>query len=384
MKKSKILALTLSAISTGILISCAKPAQTDNNQTEATDGTKVTDNNTVATNEVKNSQQAEAIESQAINISPEQETAYLTHVANDMIVPTYNKAVAESQLFHNLVNEMCQSGVVSVEQIAELRRQWLVLATTWAKAEAINFGPATENMNNLFINYFPDERKVVHRSVKELIADSPNITPEQFVDQSAIVQGLPALEDILYTNDSLDVAQCNYVISASSELNRRLSDIAEQWKVNSNTLLDTANPKIGMNQYFNGLLFYIENLKSTGVDKPLALTSKKKGHVPAHIAGQSQAIIQAKLDMLQQLLADQHLLTLIKGDKKSVELLDEATASIEEAKKQLVTLPADITTAEKANQQVLYDNLTNTTKVLKRGILPLFGVQIGFNSTDGD
>lgn len=383
MKKSKILALTLSAISTGILISCAKPAQTENTQAEATDGAKVTDSHTT-TNEAKDSQPADAKADQVVNISPEQETVYLKHVANDIIVPTYNKAVAESQSFHSLANEVCQSGSVSVEQIEKLRSQWLMLATAWAQAEAINFGPATDNMNNLYINYFPDERKLVHRSVEKLIANSPKITPEQFVDQSAIVQGVPALEDILYTNDAFDAAQCNYVISASNELNRRLNDIAEQWKVNSNTLLDTANPKVGMNQYFNGLLFYIENLKSTGVDKPLALNSKKKGHVPAHIAGQSQTIIQAKLDMLQQALADKSLQTLVSDDEKGMKLLDSATASIETAKKQLANLPDDITTAEKANQQALHDNLTSITKELKRGILPLFGVQIGFNSTDGD
>ncbi len=403
MKKQKLMALALSAISTGILISCAKPA--DNNapadkdlDKAPKDAKNAQDSKTVANDKQANSAQtsektADTAQNnplnnppsvQPLNLSPEQATAYLKHVSKDIILPLYQHSAEQSKDLHEQSKSLCQSGQaekVSTADLTKLRKQWLAVAEAWAKAEVVNFGPATENMAHLYINYFPDERGLVHKSVANLVKDNPNLNPIKFSDESAIVQGVPALEDILYTNESLDKAQCNYVISASNELYRRLNSISEQWQKNGNTLLDTANPTTGMNQYFNGLLFHIENLKSTGIGKPLGLISHKKGHVPAHTSGESKAIISAKLAILKQTLNDNQLVDLI-GDNSDI--AQKMTASIEQIETELSSLPNDISKAPQAQQQALYDKLTDLTKQIKRGLMPLLGVQVGFNSTDGD
>ncbi len=405
MKKQKLLALAISAISTGILISCAKPA--DNNAPadkdldkalkdaeNAKDSKAVANDKQTGDTQAKSAQTSEktadtaqnnslnnAPSVQPLNLSPEQSTAYLKHVSKDIILPLYQHATEQSKALHEQSQTLCQSGTVSTADLATLRKQWLAVAQAWAKAEAVNFGPATENMAHLYINYFPDERGLVHKSVATLVKDNPNLNPKQFSDESAIVQGVPALEDILYSNDGLDKAQCNYVISASNELHRRLNAISEQWQKNGDTLLDTANPTTGMNQYLNGLLFHIENLKSTGIGKPLGLISLKKGHVPAHTAGESKAIISAKLAILKQTLNDKQLVDLIGGKS---DITQKMTASIEQIETELSNLPNDISKAPQTQQQALYDGLTDLTKQIKRGLMPLLGVQVGFNSTDGD
>lgn len=387
MNKSKLLALTLSAISTGILISCAKPTEnTDSAEAETTSTQESTQNNANTTASTASMAEAtdslaENNEAQALDIASEQASAYLSHVASDYIIPTYQQSVKASQQLQTQAEQLCKSGHVEKDDLQTLRDEWLRVAIAWAKAEVIDFGPATENMSNLYINYFPDERGLVHKSVTALIKDSPNVTPEEFVDQSAIVQGVPALEDLLFTNDSLNEAQCAYLVSASTELTRRLSTIAEDWQNNSNELLDTEDTTKGFNQWYNSLLAYIENLKSVGIDKPFGLTANAKGHVPAHKSGQSRAIVQAKVDMLAEMLQDKQLTALL-ADKADV--IIEMENSLTQIKSQLAELPADISKAEKGKQQALYDNLTVTTKQIKRQLMPLLGVQVGFNSTDGD
>ncbi len=386
MKKQKLLALALSAISTGILISCAKPADNANNdeKTDKTDNKQKTDN-TQATAEKtptqENKAEKNASQVKPLKLNEKQTTAYLQHVSKDIITPLYQNSAKQSQALHDKTKELCQSGSVSSNNLKQLREQWLKLAQAWAKAEAINFGVATENMAHLYINYFPDERGLVHKSVVNLVKDNPNLDPKQFADESAIVQGVPALEDILYTNDSLNQAQCNFVLSASAELNRRLDEFAKQWQENGNKLLDTENTTTGLNQYFNSLLFHIENLKSTGLGKPLGLISHKKGHLPAHTAGENKAIIQAKMDILKQALEDKKLTELF-ADKSDIQ--QKMLESISQIEQQLAKMPNNIGKAPQTEQQALYDDLTKLTKHIKRQLMPLLSVQVGFNSTDGD
>ena len=50
----------------------------------------------------------------------------------------------------------------------------------------------------------------------------------------------------------------------------------------------------------------------------------------------------------------------------------------------LAQMPEDIAEADKETQQKLYDDLTKVTQTIKRQLIPTLGVQVGFNSTDGD
>ena len=208
MKMNHALAMALSALSAGLLISCVKPAD-DNSATNATDNQQVVEENTA-------SSATETSTIVPIDISAETEQTYITHVANDLIIPAYADAAKQSAILHELAQMHCQNAPVSGNELQALRAQWLQLAQAWASAEMINFGPATASMSNLYINYYPDERNLVHSGVADLIAANPTLTPEQLRDESAIVQGVPGLEEALYANDSLDAAQCAYVVSASA------------------------------------------------------------------------------------------------------------------------------------------------------------------------
>lgn len=387
-EKHKLFAFALSAISTGILISCVRPD--DNLDSTKKDDANIKPNDgqlssTDAKTEIKatkvNKINRNISELQPLELNNEILIAYLMHVNRDIIQVLYQNSANKSQQLYESSKKLCNSGKVNNEALKKLRADWLLMAKAWAQAEAINYGPAYDEMAHLYINYFPDERKLVHKSVVNLVKDNPTLNAEQFANESAIVQGVPALEDILYTNDYLDEGQCRYVISASAELNRRLSDIATQWKNKGDVLLGTTNPTKGMDQYFNGLLFHIENLKSTGLAKPLALNTKKKGHVPAHTAGQSREIFSAKLLVLQKSFSDPKLVELFGKDKK---IIDKLILSVKDIQTQLDAMPDDITKADTDMQQALYDSMTDMTKQIKRGVMPLLGIQVGFNSTDGD
>ena len=381
MKINPALAMVLSALSAGILISCVKPA--DESKAPEVDSQVAKES---ATSKATTEKDNNADKITAVDISAETEKTYLTHVANDMVIPAYADAAKQSDLLHELAQKHCQQAPVSGDALKELRDQWLVLAQAWAGAEMVNFGPATASMSNLYINYYPDERGLVHGGVADLIAANPKLTAEQLANESAIVQGVPGLEEALYANDSLDAGQCAYVLSASSALSTRLKDIEKNWQQNSITLLaidKTAESDQGLNQWFNSLLSLVETMKSNAIDQPLGLTGKKKGHLPAATAGQSRAIINAKLATLNKAMTDP-VLTAILGSNNENAVGDTLSTALADATTLLAQMPEDIATADKATQQELYDKLTTITRIIKRQLIPTLGIRVGFNSTDGD
>ena len=381
MKINHALAMALSALSAGILISCVKPA--DETKAPEVDSQVTQESATSTATAEKDSSTDKII---AVDISADTEKSYLTHVANDIVIPAYADAAKQSDLLHELAQKSCQQAPVSGDELQALRAQWLVLAQAWAGAEMINFGPATASMSNLYINYYPDERGLVHGGIADLIAANPKLTAEQLANESAIVQGIPGLEEALYANDSLNAGQCAYVMSASSALSTRLKDIEKNWQQNSITLLaidKTAESDQGLNQWFNSLLSLVETMKSNAIDQPLGLTGKKKGHLPAATAGQSRAIINAKLATLNKAMTDP-VLTAILGSNNENAVADNLSTALADATTLLAQMPEDLATADKATQQELYDKLTTITRIIKRQLIPTLGIRVGFNSTDGD
>ena len=381
MKINPALAMALSALSAGILISCVKPAE-ENKVSEV--DSQVAQESATSTTPDKKDNNAEKIS--AVDISPDTEKTYLTHVANDIVIPAYADAAKQSDLLHDLAKKSCQQAPVSGDALKELRDQWLVLAQAWASAEMVNFGPATASMSNLYINYYPDERGLVHSGVADLIAANSKLTAEQLANESAIVQGVPGLEEVLYANDNLDAGQCAYVMSASSALSTRLKDIEKNWQQNATDLLaidKTAESDQGLNQWFNSLLSLVETMKSNAIDQPLGLTAKAKGHLPAATAGQSRAIITAKLAALNQAMTDPVLTAILGGNNENA-VADSLSTALADTTILLAQMPEDLATADKATQQELYDHLTSITRIIKRQLIPTLGLRVGFNSTDGD
>ncbi|WP_131667837.1 imelysin family protein [Psychrobacter pygoscelis] len=398
MKKHHAIAMVLSAISAGVLISCTKPSdepnsadteptQSEASSTEPTTPAQSATNTAESTNTAATPSTSATGTGTAVTVSAETQQTYLTHVANDLIIPAYHDAIVQSDMLNTLAKKHCAAGSVQGTPLKELRGQWIKLAQAWASAEMINFGPATQSMSNLYINYYPDERGLVHNGVADLISANPNLTSDQLAQESAIVQGVPGLEEALFANDSLSASQCAYVISASEALSIRLKNIETTWKENSVSLLaidKTASSDQGLNQWVNSLLSLIETLKSSAVDQPLGLTGNPKGHVPAATAGQSRAIINAKIATLNKALTDPVLTAILQGNDTGNAVGDKLSSALSETSTLLAQMPDDITKADKDTQQKLYNHLTEVTQVIKRELIPALGIRVGFNSTDGD
>ncbi|MEJ6069133.1 peptidase M75, partial [Psychrobacter sp. 16-Bac2893] len=113
MKINHALAMALSALSAGILISCVKPA--DDNKAAEVDSQVAQDSAELKTGEnaaVDGNTDKNVEKIVAVDISAETEKTYLTHVANEIVIPAYADAAKQSDLLHDLAQKHCQQAPV--------------------------------------------------------------------------------------------------------------------------------------------------------------------------------------------------------------------------------------------------------------------------------
>lgn len=85
------------------------------------------------------------------------------------------------------------------EGLAGLTRSYQRLADAWGRIEFLRYGPIGEDFRAERIDFWPDKRNATTRGVAALLAaDAAEPTAATIKSASAAVQGLPALERILY------------------------------------------------------------------------------------------------------------------------------------------------------------------------------------------
>ncbi len=77
-------------------------------------------------------------------------------------------------------------------------------ADAWNAVEFITFGPISQNLRADRFSFFPDRRNGIARGMADVIADTDagRLSPERFDQTSAAVQGLPALERLLFDKEA--------------------------------------------------------------------------------------------------------------------------------------------------------------------------------------
>ncbi|MDF1686760.1 MAG: putative lipoprotein [Parvibaculaceae bacterium] len=115
------------------------------------------------------------------------------------LVPAYEALAAQTNAQATAWEGACSTP--TAEQLAQLQQHYVKTANLWAKVEFIRFGPVSFLLRHERVNHWPERRNAVGRALTSLIAkpDADVLAPGQFSRASVAVQGLPALERLLFT-----------------------------------------------------------------------------------------------------------------------------------------------------------------------------------------
>ncbi len=290
------------------------------------------------------------------------------------------------------------------------------LVGAWAGIEFLRFGPLVKANRYEKLNFWPDPRGITLRQVQGVLA-KPDAIPDaaQLATHSVAIQGLPALEYVLYREGGLlaglsngDVAAgatpetCSYAMSIAGNLEQLGSELANEWRPGGSYAQQFARPSAGNSLYRSQQEVAAEAIKalSTGLqfarDVKLlpvlgeSIEAVKAKRAPFWRSGQSIASMAASVQgMLRFYRAGGYR---YEGDEIWID--DSIQAELRRIDDNFKAMQAGSDTldfVELLSTEDGYRQLTLATLLMKNAkslvdehVAPAFGVRIGFNALDGD
>lgn len=161
-------------------------------------------------------------------------TAINIAVTDELIIPAYQNLETSSSVLISATENFCAD--LSELNLDDLKLAYRHAMASWQAIQHIQFGPITYFNWNYRMQYWPDERGTTGRQLSSLIASQNEaaLASDSFARQSVGIQGLPAIEIILYEDDALNEFQNNNYLCLLSEtiarnINEISSGVTQRW-----------------------------------------------------------------------------------------------------------------------------------------------------------
>ncbi|MEN4918306.1 imelysin family protein [Achromobacter spanius] len=281
------------------------------------------------------------------------------------------------------------------------------LAQAWSGVEILRFGPLVQANRFERLAFWPDTRGVMPRQVQALIAakDDALMQPGALAGRSVAVQGLPALEYVLYGEPDLlkqsgapgFAYACGYALAVSANVASISRDVGKAWSAQGEFGRQFAKPQPGNDLYRDQQEVAAEAMKalSTGLqfardvkilpvlgDSPEAARPKRAAFWRSDL---STRLLAANLDGLKAFYEAGGYSLPAGGEWMDASVRGELSS----AATTLRAVPAPLDQAlagEEGRRLLLLASLTikNAKAIVDQDLAPALGVTIGFNALDGD
>lgn len=280
----------------------------------------------------------------------------------------------------------------------------------WAHVELLRFGPLMEQNRLEHFFFWPDPRGVVQRQVRSVLAaaDAGLLRAGQLQQQSAAVQGIPALEYLLFADEGARVIaageaagryRCALASAVADNLVRLAGEIAAGWSSDAPAAVEFARPAPTHAVYRSSGEVATEALKAMSTALHAARDQKlvpalgedaaaSRGTLlPLHRSGMTTRYLAAGTAALQQFHAAGRFGAALAGDEQWIDaaIRDELRRVQEDLAALQVPAAAALTDAGQRDLLVHAGLLLgNARSIVDEYLAPALGVNLGFNSLDGD
>jgi len=338
-------------------------------------------------------------------------TAAVTATVKADIIPSYQSLEQSTEALQGALDTLCKSP--SDAALGDARTQFAATTLAWAKIQFLSFGPVSEHQRAFRIEYWPDKRNVVGRQIAEVLKkqDEAALRPEHFATTTVGVQGLPALDRLLFEDDVLANVQaaapgaafrCQLFAAIGANLKTIAHELVSGWTGESGFLArighaseDEQEATGGRDvaaRLLNDLLTATIAIRDMKLLAPLGDSLSKAKPQAAELwrSGQSIAVLNANLQGVRALFGTDHglgaLLAAQSGGKKAT---DATIAAIDQASNLLaqITLPLDKAVADPTQRKQVAELTEQMEKVrdaLAGPVAKKLNLPIGFNALDGD
>ena len=291
-----------------------------------------------------------------------------------------------------------------------VERGFAAVVADWSAVEILRFGPLVEanRLEQFFL--WPDARGVVQRQVRSLLAalDAAALDQAQLAQQSVAVQGVPALEYALYADDAVRVIaadeapgryRCAFARAVAGNLARVAGEIAAGWRRDAPMAREFARPAPANTVYRSGDEIATEALKAIATalhavrDQKLLpalgddIAAARPALLPLQRSTLTARLIGAQARALQDWYEATGLGASLPTESAWVDgaLRDELHRVQEDLTALTIPVAQALTDADQRDLLVHAALvLANARDIVEQHLAPALGVNLGFNSLDGD
>ncbi len=122
-------------------------------------------------------------------------------ITNEFAIPRFEQLYDSSKALAAQTKIFCQKG--SEDEFERTRREFHKMMDAWQGIQILRTGPQEMFMRNFRLQMWPDRSNTGAKQIRKLLSDKkPDaLKPEVFSKSSTAVQGLPAIERLIYAKD---------------------------------------------------------------------------------------------------------------------------------------------------------------------------------------
>jgi uncharacterized protein len=325
----------------------------------------------------------------------------------EVIRPGYAALADDTSALSDKVGALCQAP--SPASLEAARKAFASAVAAWSKVEILRFGPIVADHRYERLFFWPDPKGLGERQIRDALAkrDESVTKPEALSGKSVALQGLPALEYLLYGDGAETLAapsedgafRCAFARAAATNSAGIAKSVAENWREGSPSEKSFLAPGSDATPYrapkevtlelFKSFTAGIELVRDQKLGKPLGPSPEEARPKLAAFwrSGQSLANAAGNLEGVRALFAKGGLAQVVAEDSPGVEKsvlfdLDHAIEVLGGIGKPMAEVAVDADLRGKI--EALRVSLKSAGKTAADAIARGASLAFGFNAMDGD
>jgi predicted lipoprotein len=319
--------------------------------------------------------------------------------ARNVVTPAFKKVAVETAKLAQAADDF--AGAPSQDGFAALRVAFDSVSGAWMQAEMFRTGPLEQEQRAERFLYWPERRNIVDKQLSALLAslDPQQLAPAQFAHATVAVQGLPALERLLYGDSARQIlsagpeqkARIAVIQAITHNLEILARELAVAWeKAADKPGAFSQDSTEAATQAYGDVLTEIQIVADRKVASVLGkeIDKARPSNAEQYRSGRSLQNLRLNLDALKTaVLGPDGFATRLPPDKAA--LKGEIAKAFDQAISAAAAVPdpldAAVTDPEKRKSvEALLAAANALRDLMTQQVPPALGLTVGFNVMDGD
>jgi predicted lipoprotein len=318
---------------------------------------------------------------------PADQKAIALRIATEFVAPRYQTLGTafrtQATAWHGFCAAPSESG------FGALAQPFADAVKAWSLVELVRYGPVSENFRYERIAYWPERKNDVSRALARLLAEPTPADPASMAGRSVAVQGLSALERLLYDDGAraalLTGEDAQKRCAAGEAIAGNLVAVADEVSAGWATLMqnlakaDDVLAREAVSRFVTDLLTVYQIVGDAKMDVPMGSSLEEaRPHLAQYWRSDlSNVALAADLGSAADLTA------LILGED------DSGVRAVRAAARLATELPAPLAhlvvqNAGRSRVLLLRNAVRGARDLTSQTVPAALGVTVGFNSLDGD